>query len=585
MAAFLAALPSVRFSFAGDDTLLIVENPGIHTLSAIPQLFTEDFFARPVAGVPKTGGIGYYRPLTKATFAVDWALWGRSAAGFHATQVAIHVGAALLFFLCLVELLGPTRWAYLWAIVFAAYPSHPQAVGLINARSDLLCALGMLLACLGSLKRRWAWIALGIAVSLFSKETGIFAAPLAALALWIRPERTKRLMPSIRACIITPLLILAFRSIAFRPDLPPSTHAHTSTSWFILAGQSLGAHLFALTGLATADLRLVLLPASPFSAAVLLGWIASLTLLMGAAYFTLRRDPRGLGLAWVALGLLQLLFVHRIQIPLPGVLVPLHERWTYIPSLGLCLFAAAASSSARAPRVWILTGLGAALIALYALRIEDYRDNRSMAMRELRQLRTTAPEHLPPPLRAKRWQMEGTLAAQAKEYSRALDLLQKSLTLDADNPVTLMNLASVYLETGSPRRAAMLLERSLAPQKVSTDGSVDTFVVDDALARNRPERYALLAYAYERLDYTNAAEKALRSALEGDPNNASYALNLGAFFARHHRWTEAKMAYVRATDISPCYKKALEALRTLASIEKDSISMARWNLSLQECGT
>src|SRR5258705_13981451 len=52
--------------------------------------------ARPVGEVLRQRTGSYYRPLVMLSFAVDRTLWGPLPAGFHLTNVLLHVAVAVL---------------------------------------------------------------------------------------------------------------------------------------------------------------------------------------------------------------------------------------------------------------------------------------------------------------------------------------------------------------------------------------------------------------------------------------------------------------------------------------------------------
>jgi len=162
-------------------------------------------------------GFPYYRPMVTASFALDHALFGLDPWGYHLTNVLLHLANALLV-LMLVRRLYPAGGrlgALAAALLFATHPVHPNAVGWVAARSDLLAgvgALGMLVA----YQKAWSggrWLALVAGVGLFalavlSKESGVVAVALVlflpAAVGWRR--RLLTLLPSI-------LLALAYGAV------------------------------------------------------------------------------------------------------------------------------------------------------------------------------------------------------------------------------------------------------------------------------------------------------------------------------------------------------------------------------------
>ena len=142
--------------------------------------------AHPAAALTERTG-SYYRPLVMLSFALDARLWGGAAAGFHFTNVACHVAvAALVGTLAAAVRLGAGP-ALASALVFVAHPVQTEAVTYVSGRTDVLCALFVLLGLLawrraGTATDRYAFAATGaFAAALFCKEAAV-AVPL---ALWL----------------------------------------------------------------------------------------------------------------------------------------------------------------------------------------------------------------------------------------------------------------------------------------------------------------------------------------------------------------------------------------------------------------
>ena len=150
--------------FALDDVNVIRTNPLVHHLAGVWQAFAHSYW-------PEATGAGQYRPLTMATFALDWVVSGGNAAWLHAANVLWHVAACLLVLRFLMEF--TTRSAALaGALVFAVHPVHVEAVSNLVGRSDVICAVFTLGALL--LHRRRLWLAVPCyAAALFAKESGI----------------------------------------------------------------------------------------------------------------------------------------------------------------------------------------------------------------------------------------------------------------------------------------------------------------------------------------------------------------------------------------------------------------------------
>ncbi|MBK5290596.1 MAG: hypothetical protein JJE04_02745, partial [Acidobacteriia bacterium] len=80
------------------------------------------------------------RPLTYFTFWINHRLGGADAAGYHAVNLGLHLGAALLLLEVLARLI-PKRAAIAAAFLFALHPLAVEPVAYVFARSTLLATV------------------------------------------------------------------------------------------------------------------------------------------------------------------------------------------------------------------------------------------------------------------------------------------------------------------------------------------------------------------------------------------------------------------------------------------------------------
>jgi hypothetical protein len=123
-------------SFTYDDQGYILRNQTVKTLSVRGLLQPTRFN-------------NVFRPVTFASFALNWAAAGARPFGDHLVNVLLHAAVVLLLY-CLLALLlesvpQGTTLAFATVLLFAVHPIHTEAVASIAARSELLAA-GFLLA-------------------------------------------------------------------------------------------------------------------------------------------------------------------------------------------------------------------------------------------------------------------------------------------------------------------------------------------------------------------------------------------------------------------------------------------------------
>jgi tetratricopeptide (TPR) repeat protein len=240
LAAYANAWPN---NLVYDDNLF--ENSGRYSdLSNVPRYFTENAWAS------EGFNTNLYRPLMLASISLDARMYGEWVAGYHLTNICLHLLVTLLVYVFLLQLLrmtdgessSPRLFALLATLVFAVHPIHAEAVNSIFNRSELLVALGGLAGLSWFLRHQVsrpirAWTGLGLAylAVLFCKESGAVLPGLAvSLVVILTPGdwrvRVKKSLPAFM--LLVPLILyLTLRSQALETvgaagasDLPSSAH-------------------------------------------------------------------------------------------------------------------------------------------------------------------------------------------------------------------------------------------------------------------------------------------------------------------------------------------------------------------------
>lgn len=134
--------------FVYDDVVTVVKNPAVRSLAHAPEWFFSPF------AVSRERSSVNIRPTVVASYALDYALWGERGAGFHATNLAIHLAVVVLVYLLALRLWGADVPAVVAAAWMALHPINAEAVNYITARSSMLAAGFVLAALLGY--DRWA---------------------------------------------------------------------------------------------------------------------------------------------------------------------------------------------------------------------------------------------------------------------------------------------------------------------------------------------------------------------------------------------------------------------------------------------
>jgi len=218
--------PAVEGPFVWDDRLLL-ETAQIAEMRPLGEYFSQPFWQVPDEGSSRGAGHGaYYRPLATMSLAIDRAVHGDNASGFHLLGLLLH-GLNTALVLSLARRLGATApAAFVGALLFAWFPRSTEAVAWISGRTDVLATTFSL----GSWPAR-RWLAAGcILLGAFSKEVALAAAGGILAWEWLSstalPARGRwlRLLPTGAACAI----YLALRTWVLGGTSGPSEIAVTT---------------------------------------------------------------------------------------------------------------------------------------------------------------------------------------------------------------------------------------------------------------------------------------------------------------------------------------------------------------------
>jgi tetratricopeptide (TPR) repeat protein len=136
----LAYLPALRAGFVWDDDSFLTLNPLIRAPDGLHRFW----FTTQAAD---------YWPVTSSTLWLEWRLWGMNPAGYHATNVALHLVEVVMLWAILRRLGLPG--AYLAALLFAVHPVNVESVTWIAQRKNLIAMFFYLASIACFLRTRW----------------------------------------------------------------------------------------------------------------------------------------------------------------------------------------------------------------------------------------------------------------------------------------------------------------------------------------------------------------------------------------------------------------------------------------------
>lgn len=513
----LVHLPALDGDFTFDDFAFVEQNASLRSLGG-----AVDALARPFP--PEDPGRGLYRPLTALSYAVDFALWGESPAGFHLANLLYYWGCCLLFLLLARRYLASPPAALAAALLFALHPVHCEAVDSVSGRSELLALLGCLAALLlfaraverqgkGRLLHLAGALAAYAAAALCKETALLLPVILAGHLLLFRRHDEAGAKPWL---LLLPFLLLMPGYLLLRAHalggLLPAPHA--------LAAQALHIRLLTMGVVFLEYLRLLVFPlvlqidfyyqqeiVAPADV-TLEAMVGLLLALLGAALMVQRfrqarrsrpgHSPEALGL------LLFFVFLAPVSNIIPtGALMA--ERFLFAPSAGFVLLVVAVARRAVAGHA------GRGKLAVAALAVCCLLFGARSA------------------LRSAEWQNTVTL------WRPLVSRLPEDHRIWA-------NLASGYLMYGELDTAARLARRSLT------------------LEPGDPKALTTLGLALLHSgDLANAAGAFIRAA-EVDPESPIAQYGLGEVARRRGKMAAARYHLERALDLNPNHLPSRKAL-------------------------
>ena len=403
-----AWVPSLANGFVWDDQYDILRSDRLHHARAVVDVFLHH--AMWSADQPETE-ISTYRPLALATIAADWRLWHTRPAGYHATNVLLHVLATLALLLALLRIVDDEGTAAVLALLFALHPANAEAVAWINGRSEMI-ALGFgALALWAARTRRPLAVAAALLCAMLGKETGVVFVPV-AVALAAAPRAR-----TIAAAAVAVAIYAALRAHALGHTALPS---HATAALATLGPVWARTTVAALLPWRRAPIEL----SSWFSqltAHARLAWaLGGAALAAGALILAARPRQSGrlaaLGLGWWLIALAPTAAIAALDYPWPGL-----GRWLYVglPGLVLVAWLALRRLPPRA-RHAVAAAVGALFLVGTQRSIRTWHDDA--ALYEAMVAET--------PDDAWAWRALGTVRLGAARYSDAADCFHRAVTFD-----------------------------------------------------------------------------------------------------------------------------------------------------------
>jgi hypothetical protein len=226
-------LPAMEGDFLWDDKLFISENPNI-----LGSTFLQNFLTSPFGGnvgldensVLLNRVMQFYRPMTSLSYWLDFKVWWLNPAGFHLTNILLHLLNTIFLYLILVQLGMGRIPAFMSGLLFALFPLHFENVSWITGRTDLLsfmfAALSVLFFITYFKKKKYPSLIVSsffLLLALLSKENSLMIFVICFMYVWQKGYPVKKtaivLLPPATSVIIWLILRrIALGSFSFAPS-------------------------------------------------------------------------------------------------------------------------------------------------------------------------------------------------------------------------------------------------------------------------------------------------------------------------------------------------------------------------------
>lgn len=461
---------------------------------------------------------------------------GLSPPWWHFTSVLLHSVTTVAAYKLYKQLLWNTQAALLAALLFAVHPIHVDAASWVSASNEILFtlfALGAMLVLLpGNTASPLSTAQLVGSMSLYvaallTKETAIVLAPVLLLILRVFGQYKRAVIVGLWYLSITAAYLLVRWWALHRIGTEASKHTWREV---VLTSPSVLAFylkkLFFPIHLSGFYVNPILSAPTTSMWTTVAGFVLATALLI---WLALRYTPLiGIAASIIVLPLMPALLGIRIYDQ--GDMT--HDRYLYLPSVGLCLLFGLLArwvwTGPKVIRVTFMTATTALLLAFAVLTIHQqrfYKNNEAFYQRAL----DLDPTNV--------YVIDSFAAIHLEngEWDRAMKEFRMAFHLAPNDANAIYNLAHGLFETHQYAEAEPLLRK----------------VVDSPeLASKRKPILLALADTKISLGNFSGADEVLQDLNQLDPKFPALHRTLGIVFQREGRLTEAQLEYHREFQVS-----------------------------------
>lgn len=191
---FIIYSNSLFNGYSIDDSLVTALNPVVQKgVGGIYEIFTTNYV------VDESGGYEY-RPIVKASYALEYSIWGDNVFLSHLINLLLFAFLVVYAFKLIVNIFGAeyTTAAFVGMLLFAAHPIHTEVVNNLKSRDELLSfifsAISLNLIVNYYRKGKLVYLAGGLLVfviAMLSKLSALVFIPIILLTLYYIDSKKK----------------------------------------------------------------------------------------------------------------------------------------------------------------------------------------------------------------------------------------------------------------------------------------------------------------------------------------------------------------------------------------------------------
>jgi protein O-mannosyl-transferase len=556
---FCVHLPALQGQFLWDDVYLARDNPFIKSPLLALEAFRHQLFLGSAAP--------HYRPVQNLSYILDYYLWNTEAAGFHLTNILLHLASGLLLYRLLLLLLRPGRgiWparmpflspelaAFIVAAIWIVHPVHSAAVDYISGRADSLAFMfaagGWLLFLQGSENKGWC---LRFTLYFLASLCGLLALCSREIAcVWLALFLIHTLVfaneitqsRKIAAALCSVIILGAYAGLR---QLPGAVDGNaTSAEWpavvrVTLMLRALGDYARLLFWPSNLHMeRTVFIPsafcnragwrnAAPMDYLSVLGLLAVAATIFSCVRRSAGQRLRIFGVIWFFAAYLPISNIVQLN-------ATVAEHWLYLPSVGALVFLVGCFIDLP-PRAFQLAGplvaLAVTVLAIRStIRSSDWRDDQTLFSRTVAAGGYSA-------------RVMVNLAqcyADRAQYPKAEEIYRRIVQLNPHYTVAWNNLGCVLSHEGKITEAEAIFSRSSQEALAFSRGAPHNWLSAWNYAHLRHAAHddasAIASLERARVDYPETWEViSSESELLRDTKGSSAALILVRDFAERNWW-------------------------------------------------